>query len=153
MKKESGITMLILVFTIIILIIITGVAFSFVLGERGGLVVTSESAFKSDMQQIKEKVDEKQLTYDLEEAKDISLFTRNIEAEILEDYKSKMRISCIYSDEEDRVILHVYYKPGEFTANQIAIMQKLGFTEDTLSAQGGTNTNGNIVSSNNTNGL
>ena len=115
MKKENGVTMLILVFAIIILLIITGVALSFVVGGHGGMAITSESAFKSDMQQIKEKVEERQLTYDLEEAKDISLFTRNIEAEILDEYNSKMRISCIYSEEEDRVKLYVYYNAEEFT--------------------------------------
>ena len=135
MKKENGVTMLILVFAIIILLIITGVALSFVVGGHGGMAITSESAFKSDMQQIKEKVEERQLTYDLEEAKDISLFTRNIEAEILDEYNSKMRISCIYSEEEDRVKLYVYYNAEEFTDKQKEIMQSMGFREDTLFAQ------------------
>ena len=132
MKKEKGITMIILVFAIIILIIITAVALSFVVGEHGGLMITSEESFKNDMEQIKEKVELKQTEYDLEDAKDISLFTRNKEYEILEDYYDKMRISCIYSNAEDRIILYVYYDPSQFSDKQKELMQEMGFAEDQL---------------------
>ena len=135
MKNEKGITMLVVIFAIIILLIITVIALSFVIGENGALVITSEQSFKNDMQQIKEKVELKQTEYDLEDAKDISLFTRNKEYEILEDYSDKMRISCIFDEQQDRVILYVYYNPEKFTDKQIEVMQSMGFTEDVLTVQ------------------
>ena len=63
MKKEkvkksfnSGITLLALVITIIILIILAGVALVFVLGENGIVDRAKEASFKSNLSEIEEKV-------------------------------------------------------------------------------------------------
>lgn len=127
MKKEDGITMGVLAFAIVILLILAGVALSYVVGDRGGLAIASEESFRSDMQQIKEKVDLKQTEYDLNEERYSSVFTKNIEAQILEAYVGKMEIKASYVKNQKRLILTVFYKPEEFTERQRQIMREQGF--------------------------
>lgn len=134
MKKQSGITMMVLVFAIIILIVLAGVTFSFVVGNRGGLAVASEEAFRYDMQQIKEKVQLKETEYELNEEKSSYAFTKNMEAQILEDYVGKLRIYAAYSNAQGRLVLSVHFKPSDYTPEQRQIMYDLGFIGDDLNA-------------------
>ena len=86
MRRENGITMLILVFTIVILMIITGIVLYYSIGDNGAINNSAEIAFKQDIMQIQELVKEKQTTYQLEEITDFSIFTESVKRTILEDY-------------------------------------------------------------------
>ena len=52
MRRENGITMLILVFTIVILMIITGIVLYYSIGDNGAINNSAEIAFKQDIMQI-----------------------------------------------------------------------------------------------------
>ena len=141
MKNNKGITMLILVFMVIILLIIAGVALRYAVGKKGAFVLASEESFRFDMQQIKEAVDREQTQYDLEEEKSSYAFTKNKEAQILEKYLDKMSIRAFYVKQQKRLILTVYYDPTKFTPEQQSIMQSLGFVEQVFEPGDDTNTN------------
>lgn len=125
MRKENGVTLLVLVLSIIVLTIIAAVVLTFAVGKKGGLVIASEESFRYDMQQIKELVDLKQTEYDLNEERYSTVFTKNMESQILEVYADRMEIKATYVKEQKRLILTVFYDPEKFTAEQRSIMAEL----------------------------
>ena len=66
MKKENGITLLVLVFIVIILGILTSITIYYSFGNNGAVTKASKTAFKQDINQIQELIDEKETTYRLE---------------------------------------------------------------------------------------
>lgn len=152
MRKNKGITMLILVFMVIILLIIAGVALRYAVGKKGAFVLASEESFRFDMQQIKEAVDREQTQYDLEEEKSSYAFTKNKEAQILEQYMDKMSVRAFYVKQQKRLILTVYYDPAKFTPEQKSIMQSLGFVEQVFEPTEDTNTTNTVINGGNTTG-
>ena len=152
MKNNKGITMLILVFMVIILLIIAGVALRYAVGKKGAFVLASEESFRFDMQQIKEAVDREQTQYDLEEEKSSYAFTKNKEAQILEKYLDKMSVRAFYVKQQKRLILTVYYDPTKFTPEQQSIMQSLGFVEQVFEPGDDTNTTNTVIHGGNTTG-
>lgn len=125
MRRENGITMLILVFTIVILMIITGIVLYYSIGNNGAINNSAKIAFKQDIMQIQELVKEKQTTYQLEEITDFSIFTESVKRTILEDYYDKMEIT-ITASTEGEPILTLYYRPTMFSDDQIEWLEELG---------------------------
>lgn len=127
MKSEKGITMLVLVVTMVILMIITAVVIYTTMGPDGSLVATSREAFKSDIKQIIELMKERETLYNLEEIKDGTRITEAVKGDILQDYYDKLDIFTTYS-EEDGLELKLVYKPECFSEDQKKWLNELGVT-------------------------
>lgn len=125
MRRECGITMVALVFTVTILMIITGIVLYYSIGDNGAINNSAKIAFKQDMNQIKELVKEKETTYRLEEIVDYSIFTESVKRTILEDYYDRMEITITASSEGEPV-LTLYYRPTMFSAEEIQWLGELG---------------------------
>ena len=78
MKKNSGITLIALVITIIILIILAGVTISAVFGENGLILRAQEAKFKTEVSGIKDLVEIKRL--ELEAANELKQSTQSLSA-------------------------------------------------------------------------
>lgn len=125
MRRECGITMVALVFTVTILMIITGIVLYYSIGDNGAINNSAKIAFKQDMNQIKELVKEKETTYRLEEIVDYSIFTESVKRTILEDYYDKMEITITASSDGEPV-LTLYYRPTMFSEEEIQWLGELG---------------------------
>lgn len=127
MKSEKGITMFVLVVTMVILMVITGIVIYSVMGPNGSLETTSREAFKSDIKQIIELMNERETLYNLEEIKDGTRITEAVKGDILQDYYDKLDIFSTYS-QEDGLKLTLVYKPECFNDNQKKWLNELGVT-------------------------
>lgn len=125
MRRENGITMVALVFTVTILMIITGIVLYYSMGDNGAINNSAKIAFKQDMNQIKELVKEKETTYRLEEVVDYSIFTESVKRTILEDYYDRMEITITASSDGEPV-LTLYYRPTKFSEEEIQWLGELG---------------------------
>ena len=77
MRKEKGITLIVLVFTIIILLIITGIVYYYSVGEDGTINKSAKIAFEQNIKQIQELTEEKETTYQLENITNGKYFDEN----------------------------------------------------------------------------
>ncbi len=70
MKSRKGITMLILILTIIILLILAGVTISYIMGDDDGAIAqSSDGSFKTEVNQIIEQLHEKETLFELEQTR------------------------------------------------------------------------------------
>lgn len=124
MRKENGITLIILVFTIIILLIITGIVYYYSVGKEGSINQSAKIAFQQNIKQIQELTAEKETTYQLENITNGKYFDENEERTILKDYYGKLKI--VVSTKDNEAKLTVYYRPAEFTEEQRGWLEELG---------------------------
>lgn len=124
MRKESGITLLILVFTIIILLIITGIVYYYSVGKDGTINQSAKIAFQQNIKQIQELTKEKETTYQLENITTGKYFDENEERTILKDYYGKLKI--VISSKDDEIQLTLYYRPSQFSDEQRGWLDELG---------------------------
>ena len=78
MKKNSGITLIALVITIIILIILAGITISAVFGENGLILRAQEAKFKTEVSGIRDLVEVKRL--EIEAANELKQSTQSLSA-------------------------------------------------------------------------
>lgn len=124
MRKENGITLLILVFTIMILLIITGIVYYYSVGKEGTINQSSKIAFQQNIRQIQELTAEKETTYQLENITNGKYFDENEERAILKDYYGKLKITI--SSKDNEVKLTLYYRPAQFNDEQREWLEELG---------------------------
>lgn len=127
MKKENGITLLVLVFIVIILGILTSITIYYSFGNNGAVTKASKTAFKQDINQIQELIDEKETTYRLERVTDPSLFTESVKRSILEEYYGKLEIVISISNGD--VNLNLFYRPDKFDEEHIQWLQEFGIQQ------------------------
>lgn len=124
MRKENGITLIILVFTIIILLIITGIVYYYSVGKDGSINQSAKIAFQQNIKQIQELTAEKETTYQLENITNGKYFDENEERTILKDYFGKLKI--VITSKDNEVQLTLYYRPTQFTEEQKGWLEELG---------------------------
>ena len=124
MRKENGITLIILVFTIIILLIITGIVYYYSVGKDGSINQSAKIAFQQNIKQIQELTAEKETTYQLENITNGKYFDENEERTILKDYFGKLKI--VVTSKDNEVQLTLYYRPTQFTEEQRGWLEELG---------------------------
>lgn len=124
MRKENGITLIILVFTIIILLIITGIVYYYSVGKEGSINQSAKIAFQQNIKQIQELTAEKETTYQLENITNGKYFDENEERTILKDYFGKLKI--VVTSKDNEVQLTLYYRPTQFTEEQKGWLEELG---------------------------
>lgn len=127
MRKENGITLIILVFTIIILLIITGIVYYYSVGKDGSINQSAKIAFQQNIKQIQELTAEKETTYQLENITNGKYFDENEERTILKDYYGKLKI--VVSSKDNEVKLTLYYRPTQFSEEQRGWLEELGVKE------------------------
>lgn len=131
MRKENGITLLVLVITIIILLIIMGITFSVIIGDEGMIRRTSETSFEAKIDQIIELMDEKEDLYNLENVTNENFLPSSVKQSILGEYyssdenKRTLDIDCKYS-EENGIVMTLVYKKSAFSDYQIEILEDNG---------------------------
>ena len=132
MKSEKGITMLILILTIIILLILAGVTISYIMGDDGAIAQSSDGSFKTEVNQIIEQLHEKETLFELEQTElnsDMELTDSEKQAILSARYnvydvnKSSMDIEC--REENGSIKLVLKYKPSEFNSRQIEILLRI----------------------------
>lgn len=124
MRKENGITLIILVFTIIILLIITGIVYYYSVGKEGSINQSAKIAFQQNIKQIQELTAEKETTYQLENITNGKYFDENEERTILKDYYGKLKI--VVSSKDNEVKLTLYYRTTQFSEEQRGWLEELG---------------------------
>ena len=124
MRKENGITLIILVFTIIILLIITGIVYFYSVGKEGSINQSAKIAFQQNIKQIQELTAEKETTYQLENITNGKYFDENEERTILKDYYGKLKI--VVSSKDNEVKLTLYYRTTQFSEEQRGWLEELG---------------------------
>lgn len=124
MRKENGITLIILVFTIIILLIITGIVYYYSVGKEGSINQSAKIAFQKNIKQIQELTAEKETTYQLENITNGKYFDENEERTILKDYYGKLKI--VVSSKDNEVKLTLYYRTTQFSEEQRGWLEELG---------------------------
>lgn len=124
MRKENGITLIILVFTIIILLIITGIVYYYSVGKDGSINQSAKIAFQQNIKQIQELTAEKETTYQLENITNGKYFDENEERTILKDYYGKLKI--VVSSKDNEVKLTLYYRTTQFSEEQRGWLEELG---------------------------
>lgn len=131
MKSEKGVTMLILVLTIIILLVLAGVTVSYIIGDDGVLSQSSDASFESEVNQIVEQIHEKETLFELEQTQlssDIELTDSEKQSILSSRYniydtsKSAMDIEC--REENGSIKLILKYRPSEFNSRQIKILKE-----------------------------
>lgn len=131
MKNEKGITMLVLILTIVVLLILAGVTISYIVGDEGTVAQSSDASFEAELNQIMEQLHEKETLYELEENR----FSESLELSdaekqailssrynIYDSSKSSMDIECREISGEIKLILK--YNPSEFNSRQIKLLQQ-----------------------------
>ena len=88
-RKNKGITLIALVITIIILIILAGIAISAVFGENGLILRAREAAFKTEAGSIKEQVEMAKIRIGSNGEFSISINTQDLETLIPDNQKTK----------------------------------------------------------------
>ena len=63
MKKETGITLLVLVITIIVLLILAGITISTITGDDGTIVNASKAKFRTEIKDIEEKIELEEINH------------------------------------------------------------------------------------------
>lgn len=124
MRKENGITLIILVFIIIILLIITGIVYYYSVGKEGSINQSAKIAFQQNIKQIQELTAEKETTYQLENITNGKYFDENEERTILKDYYGKLKI--VVSSKDNEVKLTLYYRTTQFSEEQRGWLEELG---------------------------
>lgn len=131
MRRENGVTLLVLVITILVLLIIMGITFSVTLGDDGMVARTSKSSFAAKIDQIVELMDEKEDLYNLENVTSETFLSSSVKQSILGEYyssdedKRTLDIECKYTEEEG-IVMTLVYKESEFSDYQIEILENHG---------------------------
>jgi len=131
MIKENGITMLVLIISIVILLVIMGITFSFTSGDDGMVAKTSNASFEADIQQIMELMKEKETLFNLEEITNPAELTSSIKQSILDEYynvdaeKPNLDIYCTYNP-NDGIRMTLIYNESGFNESQIKILKEKG---------------------------
>lgn len=124
MKKENGITLMLLVLAVVILLIITGIVYYYSVGKDVTVNQSAKIAFQQNMREILELTKETETTYQLENITNGKYFDDSEERTILKDYYGKLKI--IVSTKDNEAKLTVYYRPAEFTEEQRGWLEELG---------------------------
>lgn len=124
MKKENGITLMLVVLAVVILLIITGIVYYYSVGKDGTVNQSAKIAFQQNMREILELTKETETTYQLENITNGKYFDDSEERTILKDYYGKLKILVSTKDNEAK--LTVYYRPAEFTEEQRGWLEELG---------------------------
>ena len=62
-KNDTGITLIVLVITIIVLLILAGVTISAITGDNGTIVNASKAKFRTEIRDIEEKIELEEINY------------------------------------------------------------------------------------------
>jgi len=121
-NNEKGITLTMLIITVIVMLIIATVLIHFSVGDTSTLHNANETEFKEEMEAIKGRVDQKIITKQNIEGKDKGVTLSDSEKkEILAEYEKKLDV-----DEEGNLV----YNDSEFTKEQKKILENLGIEKN-----------------------
>ena len=102
MRKENGITLTALTITIIVLLLLAGVALSIVMGENNIFKTTENAVEQNNKVQVKEKIELAIMEKQLEEKREVSLdeiIDKLIEKEITTEEESDREIGTVITEE------------------------------------------------------
>jgi len=121
-KNEKGITLTMLIVSIVVMLVIATVLIYFSVGDTSILNNANNAEFKEEMEAIKGRVDQKIITKQNIEGKDKGVTLSDSEKkEILAEYEAKLDV-----DEDGNLV----YNESGFTKQQKKILEKLGIEKN-----------------------